>query len=161
LKSGSRKVNRFLIIISAYLLVIFIVSAVISSRQINNKDIKPEELCAFARQFLKDSELIEIGKKLDCSGFTQLVFKKYGYTLPRSSIQQFKRFAVNENILKPGDLVFFSSDKKQVGHVGIYLKNNTFIHSPGENQEVRLDNLSDKYWKKHYTGSGSVIKLKN
>jgi cell wall-associated NlpC family hydrolase len=161
LKPGKQKGNRFLIFFLSFLLVVFVISTIISFRQDKSSSATPNEICEFAQQFLSDSYLKKIGKEFDCSEFTRFVYEKYGYKLPRSSAQQFRQFSVNVNELKSGDLVFFSSDKKRVGHVGIYLKNNTFIHSPGKDQEVKMDKLTDKYWKKRFQGSGSVIDSKN
>lgn len=161
MKTDGRKGNRFLKITSVYLLIIFIVSVIVSYHQQSAKTNNVSEVCEFAQSFLTDPKQVTLGKSFDCSDYTRYVFKKFGYTLPRSSIQQFRQFAVKENMPKPGDLIFFSTDKKKVGHVGIYLKDKSFIHSPGENRGVKIDMLSDNYWKSRYQGSGSVIKSQN
>jgi cell wall-associated NlpC family hydrolase len=157
-KPGGAKVKHFLVIISAYLLVLFIISVLISFHKQQGKNVKPEEICLFAKQFLSDNYLKEVGENLDCSGFTRYVYKKYGYKIPRTSLQQFKRYVVDDRRPEPGDLVFFSSDSKKIGHVGIYLGKNSFIHSSEKKQQVVVDDLSKKYWKTRFKGAGPVIK---
>jgi cell wall-associated NlpC family hydrolase len=157
-----RKSNRTIKIISVYLLLIFIVSSIISYRQQHRVSVNPDEICVFAKQFLTDGYLIKIGKKLDCSGYTRYVYKAFGIKIPRSAGQQYKHFVVTiNNDLKPGDLVFFSSEKKTIGHVGIYLGKNNFIHSPGKNKEVVIDNLTKTYWKSRFKGSGRLKESSN
>ena len=85
-------------------------------------------------------------KQMDCSGFTQIVFRQHGYLLQRdASMQVFEGTAVDttnfpEN-LKPGDLIFFSPYPDRITHVGLYIGNYEFIHSSGR---VRLDSFNHK-----------------
>ena len=76
---------------------------------------------------------------IDCSGYTQMVYRFFNIKLPRDASQQ-----VNTGIVIPklkdaklGDLVFFGN-KKTIIHVGIYLDNNQIIHASGK---VRIDTL--------------------
>ena len=91
----------------------------------------------------------------DCSGFVQYVFAQaLGIELPDNSISQAEagiRIARNE--LKTGDLVFFHTRGKGISHVGIYLDNGRFIHSPSTGKRVRVDELSDRYWARRYVGA--------
>jgi cell wall-associated NlpC family hydrolase len=91
----------------------------------------------------------------DCSGFVQYVFAHaLGIDLPDNSISQFhagKQVARSE--LRTGDLVFFHTRGKNVSHVGIYLDNGRFIHSPSTGKRVRIDELSDSYWARRYVGA--------
>lgn len=84
----------------------------------------------------------------DCSGFTSYVFNSIGITLPRTSQAQFDAGqSVEEGDLKPGDLLFFDSEKKgMITHVGIYIGNNQMAHAASKN--VRIDNL-DWYFKNY------------
>ncbi len=77
---------------------------------------------------------------IDCSGFTQMVFKICGYKLLRDSSQQANqgRPVGSLSEVKPGDLAFFSNDKGNVGHVGIVLTESKIIHASGR---VRVDQL--------------------
>lgn len=79
---------------------------------------------------------------IDCSGFTQQVFKIAGYKLKRDASQQYFQGekATFENAA-PGDLVFFHNDQNRIIHVGILLENSKIIHASGR---VRLDLLDEK-----------------
>lgn len=80
---------------------------------------------------------------IDCSGFTQMVFKICGYKLQRNTSQQVNQGKKVESIAdaRPGDLLFFSNDKGVVSHVGILIERNKVIHASGK---VRIDPLADK-----------------
>lgn len=94
----------------------------------------------------------------DCSGFVRYVFKQASsLTLPHSAlaISQIGT-AVPKNELKPGDLVFFNTLRKAFSHVGIYLGNNRFIHSPSSGGQVRIEDMQDGYWAKHYNGAQRI-----
>ena len=91
----------------------------------------------------------------DCSGFVGHVFKeKLGETLPRSS-EAISRLGVAQQsgLLKPGDLVFYNTLNKTYSHVGIYLGNGQFVHSPSKGKSVGIVNMSEPYWKKRYNGA--------
>lgn len=77
---------------------------------------------------------------LDCSGFTQLVYKLCGYQLFRSALEQSGQGAALSFIeeSEPGDLAFFDNAEGEIFHVGIIMKNNYIIHVHGK---VRLDRL--------------------
>jgi len=77
---------------------------------------------------------------IDCSGFTQMVYKMNGYKLFRDASQQAKQGEVLSFIeeSEPGDLAFFDNDEGNIIHVGIILSNNYIIHASGK---VRLDRL--------------------
>ncbi len=77
---------------------------------------------------------------LDCSGFTQLVYKLCGYQLYRSALEQSGQGDALSFIeeSEPGDLAFFDNAEGEIFHVGIIMKNNYIIHVHGK---VRLDRL--------------------
>jgi peptidoglycan DL-endopeptidase CwlO len=78
----------------------------------------------------------------DCSGFTRYVYAHFGYDLPHYSGGQFAAgHAVDRGGLAPGDLVFFDS----LGHVGIYVGDDEFIHAPHTGRDVAIDSLSGWY----------------
>jgi hypothetical protein len=97
-------------------------------------------------------------KGFDCSGFVKYIFRDFGLELPHSSYTQYK---ISKHIEKaearPGDLVFFVTRGNGASHVGIYLGNNQFIHSPGTGRTVSIDSLDAYYYKKHLFGFGSVL----
>ncbi len=95
---------------------------------------------------------------LDCSGFTSLVFKEFGITLPRVSREQFLvGTAVEKTDLREGDLVFFDTTGKGVSHVGIYLDNDEFIHAASNPGRVIKSKLTEKYYADRYLGARRVI----
>lgn len=98
---------------------------------------------------------------IDCSGFSQIVYKIHGLAIPRNASQQVK-LGTTVNFLKeiqPGDLAFFGDDESKITHVGICIDNNTIIHASGC---VRIDTLDHHgiYNKSRqcYTHSLRVIK---
>jgi cell wall-associated NlpC family hydrolase len=91
----------------------------------------------------------------DCSGFVRYVFKQAtSLTLPRSAIAMSQLGkTVRKNELQPGDLVFFNTLKSAFSHVGIYVGNNRFIHSPRSGGVVRVESLETEYWSKRFDGA--------
>jgi cell wall-associated NlpC family hydrolase len=83
------------------------------------------------------------------------VFKQAtSLTLPRSAIAMSQLGkTVRKNELQPGDLVFFNTLKSAFSHVGIYVGNNRFIHSPRNGGVVRVESLESEYWSKHFDGA--------
>ena len=94
----------------------------------------------------------------DCSGFVRAMYEQsIGLVLPRRAEQQ---AAATQNIdkseLKPGDLVFFNTLKRTFSHVGIYVGEGRFIHSPKPGSEVRVENMSVDYWARRFDGARRV-----
>ena len=96
---------------------------------------------------------------LDCSGLVRYVFKEArGTELPRTS-QEISRLGekVDTKDLQPGDLVFYNTLRRSFSHVGIYLGDNKFIHSPAPGGEVRIESMDIGYWKKRFNGARRLI----
>lgn len=93
----------------------------------------------------------------DCSGFTREVFESsLGFMLPRRADEQAKAsglVAVKRDELQPGDLVFFNTLRRTFSHVGIYVGDGKFIHSPKPGGEVRVEDMRFVYWAKRFTGA--------
>jgi cell wall-associated NlpC family hydrolase len=93
----------------------------------------------------------------DCSGFTRRVFEmSLGLILPRRADEQANApglIAIKRDELKPGDLVFFNTLKRTFSHVGIYVGEGKFIHSPRTGGEVRVEDMRFAYWAKRFTGA--------
>jgi cell wall-associated NlpC family hydrolase len=93
----------------------------------------------------------------DCSGFTRHVFEmSVGLVLPRRVDEQATAkglIKVKREELKPGDLVFFNTLKRTFSHVGIYVGDGKFIHSPRSGGEVRVEDMRFAYWAKRFTGA--------
>ena len=93
----------------------------------------------------------------DCSGFTRHIYEmSVGLALPRRAEQQAKApgfVEVARSALQPGDLVFFHTLKHAFSHVGIYIGDNRFIHSPSAGGQVRTEDMGFAYWKKRFDGA--------
>ena len=93
----------------------------------------------------------------DCSGFTRHVFElSLGLVRPRRADEQAQTaglVSIKRSDLKPGDLVFFNTLKRTFSHVGIYVGEGKFIHSPRTGGEVRVEDMSASYWAKRFTGA--------
>jgi len=92
---------------------------------------------------------------LDCSGFVRYVFQDtLGMNLPRRA-EEMSRVGekISANDLKPGDLVFFNTMRRSFSHVGIYIGDNKFVHSPSTGSTIRVDEMDTGYWEKRYTGA--------
>ncbi|MBU3614872.1 C40 family peptidase [Polynucleobacter sp. Latsch14-2] len=130
----------------------------VSDRLVDSVSGKSEELINQAMQVIgvryrSDTELPQSG--LDGSSFVGYVFKdKLGFLLPRKSTQMSRvGKPINREELQPGDLVFFNTMRLTFSHVGIYVGDNKFIHSPSKGANVRLDDLSSLYWDKRFDGA--------
>ena len=80
---------------------------------------------------------------IDCSGFTQAVFKLHGINLKRDASMQAEEGSAIENVQKAtlGDLAFFENESGKVTHVGIMLNNWQIIHASGK---VKIDSIDEK-----------------
>jgi cell wall-associated NlpC family hydrolase len=96
---------------------------------------------------------------LDCSGFVRYVFQQAtGISLPRSSKEQAKvGQTIDKAHLQPGDLVFFNTRRFQFSHVGVYLGENKFIHSPSRGGSVEVVDFDNRYWQKAFNGARRIV----
>jgi cell wall-associated NlpC family hydrolase len=95
---------------------------------------------------------------LDCSGFVRYVFQDtLGMTLPRRA-EEMSRVGekVRVSELKPGDLVFFNTMRRSFSHVGIYIGDNKFVHSPSTGSTIRVDDMENGYWEKRFQGARRI-----
>lgn len=90
----------------------------------------------------------------DCSGFTHYVYSQtYGLNLPYDAPSQFRDGkTIPRDRMRTGDLVFFHVGN-HITHVGIYLDDGHFIHSPRPGKSVRVDSLDSPYWVKRFAGA--------
>jgi len=91
---------------------------------------------------------------IDCSGFTQLVYKLYGLAIPRVSWMQVE-IGEPVNFLEetnPGDLVFFDNETGSISHVGLLISRSLVIHASGR---VRIDPIDHQGIFKHEFGTYS------
>lgn len=93
----------------------------------------------------------------DCSGLINFSYKKAGLSIPRTTLQLYRdAYPVKRSKLKKGDLVFFKINKRKISHVGLYLGNNKFIHSPSAGKRVNIANMNDKYWRQRFARGGRI-----
>lgn len=101
----------------------------------------------------------------DCSGFTKHLFElNLGLSLPRRSHEQAAAQGlvdVPRRELQPGDLVFFNTLRRAFSHVGIYVGDGRFIHSPRAGASVRLESMQSSYWQRRFDGARRVALADN
>jgi cell wall-associated NlpC family hydrolase len=97
---------------------------------------------------------------IDCSAFAFLLLSSvYGVaTLPRTSKEQYDASQhIRRDELQEGDLVFFHTlgKRRAVTHVGVYLRNNKFVHASISG--VMISDMNDGYYDKHFIGAGRIL----
>jgi len=122
---------------------------------IDPKPLSMKEMIQLSKRFL-GIPFTWAGKSgfgFDCSAFVQTLYKQAGIYIPRDTKDQVNAsFAIpiNKEDLQPGDLIFFGSKPPKVTHVGMYLGNGEFIHSPATNKgsccAVQISQLSHAEW---------------
>lgn len=123
---------------------------------------KREMIVRYAKNFLNKKYRFGIQDPyygFDCSAFSQYVYKQAGINIPRTASEQYnKSKKINKNELEPGDLIFFNINGGNISHVGIFIGDDKFIHSPSTGKNIRIDSINNSYWEKVYSGSGSYLK---
>lgn len=94
----------------------------------------------------------------DCSGFVRSMFEQTrGLLLPRRAAEQAAHTAkIDKKDLQPGDLVFFNTMRHAFSHVGIYIGDGKFIHSPRSGERVRVEDMGTRYWRLRFNGARRV-----
>jgi cell wall-associated NlpC family hydrolase len=122
---------------------------------------KASELVVNAMGFLgvpykRGGNSVETG--FDCSGFVRAIYEQsVGLLLPRRAEQQAAATQrIDKNDLQPGDLVFFNTMRRAFSHVGIYVGDGKFIHSPKPGAEVRVESMGVSYWQRRFDGARRV-----
>ena len=118
-----------------------------------------QELVNYACQFV-GNPYVWGGESLtdgcDCSGFTMLVYARYGITLPHfAQSQAMYGELVSEEELEPGDLVFFQNGTGYIHHVAIYIGNHTIVHAANSVSGICFSNIhysSDRIICRHLLG---------
>jgi hypothetical protein len=95
----------------------------------------------------------------DCSAFVQAAFSRsLGLSLPRTATEQAHASqTIDRQDLQPGDLVFFNTLGHRFSHVGIYIGDGRFVHSPRSGAHIRLENFNGSYWQRRFTGARRVL----
>ncbi len=122
---------------------------------------KASDLVVTALGFLgvpyrRGGNTVETG--FDCSGFVKAIYEQtIGLILPRKAEQQAAATQkIEKTELQPGDLVFFNTMRRAFSHVGIYIGEGKFIHSPKPGAEVRVESMNVKYWQQRFDGARRV-----
>lgn len=122
---------------------------------------KASELVVTAMGFLgvpykRGGNTFETG--FDCSGFVRAMYEQtVGLILPRKAEQQAAATQqIEKSELQPGDLVFFNTLRRAFSHVGIYVGEGKFIHSPRAGAEVRVEDMGKAYWTHRFDGARRV-----
>ncbi len=95
-------------------------------------------------------------ESFDCSGLVWYSFRRSGYSVPRTSAEQYrvaKRISLAE--ARPGDLLFFGSRRK-ISHVAIYMGNDEFVHAPSSGKWVSVANLDASWYQKNFVTAGRL-----
>lgn len=94
----------------------------------------------------------------DCSGFVRAMYEQtVGLVLPRRAAEQAEATqTIAREELKPGDLVFFNTMRRAFSHVGIYVGDGKFIHSPRSGSQVRVEDMRTAYWHTRFNGARRV-----
>jgi len=94
----------------------------------------------------------------DCSGYVGHVYQEVlDIKLPRTS-QSISGVGepLRQSDLRPGDLVFFDTLRRPYSHVGIYVGERKFVHSPKTGSRIRVDSMELNYWRSRYNGARRV-----
>lgn len=124
---------------------------------------KRREVVAFAEKYIGTPYRYagETPAGFDCSGFAFYVMQNFGYTLPRSSSEQYSKAKhIKLEDAQPGDFVYFDSGSG-VNHVGIVVENNNgnikMVHSSTSSGVILTDISTSDYWSKRLKASGSYL----
>lgn len=119
------------------------------------------DVAAYAKQFLGYPYVYATAgpDSFDCSGFTSYVYKHFGYNISRSSsAQQYEGVNVSKENLQPGDIIIFlNTAKTAVGHVGIYIGNNQFIHASSSTTGVIISDLDSANYPQRYVTARRIL----
>lgn len=118
------------------------------------REVTGEDIVAYAKTFI-GCPYVYGGTSpsgFDCSGFTQYVYKHFGYSISRtSSSQRSDGISVKKADLIAGDIVCFN------GHVGIYVGNNKFVHAENPANGVKISSLAETYYTNNYITARRII----
>jgi len=95
----------------------------------------------------------------DCSGLVAYAyFRASRHELPRTTFDLSRTgMRIDPRDLRPGDLVFFDTQRRPYSHVGIYVGEQRFIHAPSSGGAVRIDHMQRKYWLRRFNGARRIV----
>lgn len=92
----------------------------------------------------------------DCGGLILYLYQKQGFTIPHAVFSMRPTLRLTKHP-KKGDVLFFLNDNRNVGHVGLYVGENKFIHAPKEGAFIRYERMNHPYWRKRLVETRSVF----
>lgn len=126
---------------------------------LSNKEIKNSKLYSFINDWYgvpyKYGGCAKSG--VDCSCFTNNLYQAvYGRKTQRTAGDIYKECEkLTIEKIKQGDLIFFKTNGNSISHVGIYLKNNKFVHA-STSKGVMINDLDETYYKKYFYSAGRL-----
>jgi cell wall-associated NlpC family hydrolase len=103
----------------------------------------------------------ETVRGIDCSAFVRAIYGIFGVQLPRTAREQsFVGMVVGRDSLKEGDLVFFNT-RRALGHVGIYIGDNKFLHASYRSKAVRVDSMETPYFQRRFVRAVRLKELED
>lgn len=116
-----------------------------STNDTTKKKVTGSQIAKYAKKFLGNPYKYggtSLTNGADCSGFTQSIYKEFGYSIPRTSLEQSEYGTkVSASSIKQGDLVFYQSGKT-VGHVALYIGNGEVIHASNEKDGIKISKMN-------------------
>lgn len=113
------------------------------------KDVSAKriDIVDYAKEFLGNRYVwggTSLTSGVDCSGFTQAIYIKHGYSIARVSRNQAKGGTkISQDNLKPGDLVFYGNNSTgYINHVAIYIGNNKIIHASNKRDGIKISGVN-------------------
>lgn len=130
-----------------------------NSVPVSSSGVSGNDIVEYAKQFLGCRYVYGAAgpSSFDCSGLTMYVYKHFGYSLSHSSKVQATQGKAVTGELQPGDILVFTNGGSAVGHVGIYIGNDKFIHASDSTTGVIISNLSDRWNKSKYVGARRIL----
>lgn len=129
------------------------IDTVLDQKNIKTASMQNEKILLYAKEYigLKYGFGTNSKLKMDCSGFTQQIYKKLGISLPRSAVKQsFFGVKIGFNELKVGDLLFYRTYKSTPSHVAIYVGNRKMIHASYIAKQIQFDSIDKSYYKERF-----------
>ncbi len=118
------------------------------------------DIAAYAQQFVGYPYVYGASgpNAFDCSGFAQYVYRQFGYSINRTADNQaYNGSYVSQEDLEPGDLVFFNTSGRGIGHVGIYIGGRQFVHASTSRTGVIISSLDSSYYTSRYVTARRIV----
>lgn len=114
--------------------------------------VAQDALAFLGTPYLWGGELPETG--FDCSGFLQYLYGKRGVEIPRVAEDQADvGIPIPPQGLRAGDVIFFADSSGYIHHIGMYLGDGYFVHSPKTGDVVKISSLYESYYAGQYAGA--------